>query len=100
MNDIIKLFPNLNIIIEDNEGIHIKSSNELKLDDYKKIIKILLYKIQSKEIKKDIILEFNNNLDELLRIIKFTGLLHCFKIIENNNLINKYPDLKVIEKDK
>lgn len=119
MNE-LKNFPNINIKYHrDINILIIKCVNILdQLEDLKKILKILIFKIQSKEIKNDsIVIEFidkdfmNNNIIKLLNVMKFTKTSHYFNIIIRkkfltrnalddriNFILNKYSGLNINKK--
>ena len=72
-----------------------------QLEDLKKVIKILIYKIQSKEIKKNtIIIEINDedfikdDIITLLNIMKFTKTAHYFNIVVKNGLDSRIKFIK------
>lgn len=91
--DELKRFSNINIKYYKNfDKLIIKCGNLCEqLEDLKKVIKILIYKIQSKEIKKNtIIIEINDedfikyDIIVLLNIMKFTKTTHYFNIVVKN----------------
>lgn len=84
---------------------------KLQFEDLKRILKILVFKIQSKKIKKNsIVVEFldsdilNENFLVLLNILKLTKTLHYFNIIVKKKnlseivLAKKLNDISIIYK--
>ena len=103
--DAIKVFSNINIKYYANfDKLVIKCADiTTQLEDLKKIIKILIYKIQSKEIKKDtIIIEFtdtdflSDDIIKLLNIMKFTKTSHYFNLVvkSTDKLSNRIEEIK------
>lgn len=110
-------FPNINIKYYASFGILIIKCNDIEhqLESLKKILKILIFEIQSKHIQKNTInIEIidkdflDNNVEKLLNIMKFTKTSHYFNIIikptgvlenEMNNRIsfmaNKFVGLNI-----
>lgn len=96
----IKYYSNYNILI-------IKCSKlKQQIIDLKKILKILIFEIQSKHIKKDsIILEFEDKdfldvkMEELLNIMKLTKTSHYFNLVTkkktlDNTIIDQLNSIK------
>ncbi len=108
-----KSFPHINIKYYADLGVlRVKCADIIgQFEDMKKILKVLIFEIQSKIIKKDaIIIEFNNkdflsdNIEKLLNILKFTKTSHYFNIIIKNSdeikdridfIANKYVGLNI-----
>ena len=101
--DELKRFSNINIkYYTAFDKLIVKCSNLLEqLEDLKKVIKILIYNIKSKEIKKGtIIIEVSNedfsddNIMILLNIMKFTKTSHYFNIVVKNGSDSRIEFIK------
>lgn len=99
-------FSNVNIRYHNSFGILIVKCTDLSQQflDIKKIIKILIFEIQSKHIKKDtIVLEFldkdvlTDNFINLLTVMKFTKTSHYFNIIIKKKDVNEFELKQRIE---
>ena len=83
-------FPSVSIKHYASFGVLIIKCKDItsQLEDLKKILKTLIYEIQSKNIQKNVInIEFNDidllsdNIETLLNIMKFTKTSHYFNIM-------------------
>ena len=83
-------FPSVSIKHYTSFGVLIIKCKDItsQLEDLKKILKTLIYEIQSKNIQKNVInIEFNDidllsdNIETLLNIMKFTKTSHYFNIM-------------------
>lgn len=102
MEDCFKMlkekFPNVSIKYYISFGVSIIKckSIENQLEDLKKILKTLIFEIQSKNIQKDVInIEFNDidilsdNIEKLLNIMKFTKTSHYFNIMIKKSIVSE-----------
>ena len=101
--DELKRFSNINIKYHASFDKLIIKCGSLaeQLEDLKKVIKILIYKIQSKEIKKGtVIIEvsgkdfLSDEIMVLLNIMKFTKTSHYFNIVVKNGSDNRIEFIK------
>ena len=103
MIDELQVFSDINIKYYPSfDRLVIKCENITKqLETIKKVLKIIIFKIQSKEIKKNyIIIEINNedfikdDIIILLNIMKLTKTTHYFNIVVKNGLESRISAIK------